>query len=169
MRQDTINRKKATQAFKAMNDEGWWIGKVVGVVEKGKTAFDALSFEMGRMLVEAIMYIKREQLSGPEYRPLSKFKQKWASKRGHSHAHAELRALVPITLLLRPIPRARADLSRQWITRSPFSSAPHGSVPGCNPIIMQKPFRSGPEGRRSQYHDARLQRHPGFERATGHL
>ena len=82
MRQDTINRKKATQAFKAMNDEGWWIGKVVGVVEKGKTAFDALSFEVGRMLVESIMYMEREQLSGPEYRPLSKFKQKWASQKG---------------------------------------------------------------------------------------
>jgi len=82
MRQDTIERKNATKAFKAMNSEGWWIGKVAGVVERGKSAFDALALEVGRMLVEAIMYMERESMSGPDYTPLSRFKQKWASQNG---------------------------------------------------------------------------------------
>lgn len=82
MRQDTIERKKATRAFKAMREEGWWIGKVVEVVDKGKRAFDTLNHEVGRMLVEAIMYMEREELSGPDYAPTSSFMRKWASQPG---------------------------------------------------------------------------------------
>lgn len=82
MREDTIGRKKATKAFQSMNGEGWWIGKVVDIVDRGKTAFDALNLEIGRMLVEAIMYMERESLSGPDYVPVSRFKKKWASQKG---------------------------------------------------------------------------------------
>lgn len=82
MREDTIERKKATKAFQAMNSEGWWIGRVVDVVDRGKTAFDALNLEVGRMLVEAIMYMERESMSGQDYAPVSRFKKKWASQKG---------------------------------------------------------------------------------------
>lgn len=101
MREDTIERKKATKAFQAMNNEGWWIRKVVEVVDKGKSAFDVLSLEVGRMLVEAIMYMERESMSGPDYIPVSRFKQKWASQKGSVYIgdqkvrvnHPRLRAL----------------------------------------------------------------------------
>jgi hypothetical protein len=56
--------------------------KLVKVVAEGKAAFDSLSFELGRTLAEAIMYMDREQVSGPDYLPTNSEIQKWASQPG---------------------------------------------------------------------------------------
>jgi hypothetical protein len=40
------------------------------------------AMEMGRMLAEAIMYMEREEIAGPDYQPRDPKIQKWASQRG---------------------------------------------------------------------------------------
>ncbi len=52
------------------------------ILETGKAAFDACALDLGRMLVEAIMCIEREELAGPDYHPKSANIRKWASQQG---------------------------------------------------------------------------------------
>jgi transposase-like protein len=52
------------------------------VYRLGKQGFVALVKELGVMLAETIMYIEREELSGPDYQPFSPEIQKWASQAG---------------------------------------------------------------------------------------
>jgi transposase-like protein len=82
MRQDTILRKNATQALKSMNSKDWWAGKLIDVIRRGKQAFDLMHLELGRTVAEAIMYMERENIAGPEYAPFSSDIQKWASEGG---------------------------------------------------------------------------------------
>jgi transposase-like protein len=57
--------------------------------------------ELGRMMAETIMYIEREEISGPDYRPFSAEIRKWASQGGSVYvgdqkikvAHPRLRGL----------------------------------------------------------------------------
>ena len=49
---------------------------------KGKQGMDAFIKELGRMMAETIMYIDREEISGPDYQPFSSDIQKWASQAG---------------------------------------------------------------------------------------
>lgn len=48
----------------------------------GKQGFDAFIKELGVMMAETIMYIEREEISGPDYRPISPDRKKWASQGG---------------------------------------------------------------------------------------
>ncbi len=52
------------------------------VLLEGKQRLDGLSSELGRMVAEAIMYIEREEMAGPDYHPYSSEIQKWASRAG---------------------------------------------------------------------------------------
>ncbi len=63
-----------------MEGIGWLIG-CIGSLCKGKEGFDVLMMEIGRMVVEVIMYIDREQIAGPDYAPFSPEIRKWASGR----------------------------------------------------------------------------------------
>lgn len=82
MRRDTIRRKIATKGFRQLSNDDWLRDRICGILSAGKLAFDATMRDLGRMFAEAIMYIEREELSGPDYAPLSPVIRKWASEQG---------------------------------------------------------------------------------------
>ena len=82
MKQSTKQRKAAARHIPQAIGQDLFTQRLVKVVAEGKAAFDNLSFELGRTLAEAIMYMDREQLSGPDYLPSSPNIQKWASQPG---------------------------------------------------------------------------------------
>lgn len=55
---------------------------MASILETGKTALDDYALQLGRMLAEAIMFIEREEIAGPDYRPKSAKIRKWASQPG---------------------------------------------------------------------------------------
>ena len=49
---------------------------------KGKRALDTAMLDIGRLVAETLMYMEREEKSGPDYHPTSSGLRKWASQRG---------------------------------------------------------------------------------------
>ncbi len=82
MREGTFRRKKASRLFKDIGRRGWLAGRMGAILLEGKRELDGISMELGRMVAEAIMYMEREEISGPDYRPHSSEMRKWASQRG---------------------------------------------------------------------------------------
>jgi len=82
MREDTFRRKKASRLFKDIGGGGWLAGRMAAILLEGKRELDGISLELGRMVAEAIMYMEREEISGPDYRPHSSDMRKWASQPG---------------------------------------------------------------------------------------
>ena len=82
MREDTFRRKKASQLFREIGGRGWLAGRMAGILLEGKRELDGISLELGRMVAEAIMYMEREEIAGPDYRPYSSDMRKWASQLG---------------------------------------------------------------------------------------
>ena len=82
MKQSTKRRKAAARHIPQAIGQDLFTQRLVSVVAEGKAAFDTLSFELGRTLAEAIMYMDREQISGPDYLPTDSTIKKWASQRG---------------------------------------------------------------------------------------
>lgn len=82
MRRDTIQRKNATKAFQAglgpMDTEGL----LKQVLVDGKRAVDDAVMQIGKMLVEAILFIEREERTGADYLPINEDLQKWGSQGG---------------------------------------------------------------------------------------
>jgi transposase-like protein len=58
------------------------IDRMYRIISQGKQGLDGFLLEIGRMMAETIMYIEREEISGPEYQPLSSEIKKWASQGG---------------------------------------------------------------------------------------
>ena len=82
MRANTKKRKKATVMLKATQEQEWWADQVVQVMLHGKRALDAAMLDVGRLVAETLMYMEREERSGPDYHPTSSGLMKWASQRG---------------------------------------------------------------------------------------
>lgn len=82
MKKSTKQRKVAASHIPQAMGQDVFTQKLVKVVAEGKAAFDSLSFDLGRTLAEAIMYMDREQVSGPDYLPTDPKIQKWASQPG---------------------------------------------------------------------------------------
>lgn len=82
MREDTIRRKKASRLFEQIEGGKWLAGRVAQIVTQGKQGLDGLVIGLGRMVAEAIMYMEREEIAGPDYRPYSSEVRKWASQPG---------------------------------------------------------------------------------------
>jgi len=82
MREDTIWRKKASHLFQQLRGKGWLIERMGEVISEGKRGLDGLALELGRMVAEAVMYLEREEIAGPDYRPYRSEVRKWASQRG---------------------------------------------------------------------------------------
>jgi len=51
-------------------------------LQKEKQGLDSVMDEIGSMVAEAIMYIEREEIAGPDYRPLKPDIYKWARGAG---------------------------------------------------------------------------------------
>jgi putative transposase len=75
-------RKNATGGIGKACGRQWIVEQLYQVYAKGKQGFDACMKEMGRLMVETIMYIEREEAAGPDYHPLSPDIWKWASQQG---------------------------------------------------------------------------------------
>src|SRR3990167_256251 len=82
MREDTIWRKKASRLFQELRGRRWLLGRMAEVISEGKRGLDGLALELGRMVAEAVMYLEREEVAGPDYRPYSSEVRKWASQGG---------------------------------------------------------------------------------------
>ena len=82
MREDTIGRKKASHFFQELRGRRWLVGRMVEVISEGKRGLDGLALDLGRMVAEAVMYLEREEIAGPDYRPYRSEVRKWASQAG---------------------------------------------------------------------------------------
>jgi len=82
MKVNTRKRKNARRVFEQMYGKEEMIDRMYQIISQGKQGIDAFLLEVGRMMAETIMYIEREEISGPEYRPLSSEIKKWASQGG---------------------------------------------------------------------------------------
>jgi putative transposase len=82
MREDTIERKKASRLFQQLRGRRWLLGRMAEVISEGKRGLDGLALELGRMVAEAVMYLEREEIAGPDYQPYSSEVRKWASQGG---------------------------------------------------------------------------------------
>lgn len=82
MRADTKKRKNATRMLSATQEQEWWTEQIARVMLEGKQALDTAMLDVGRLVAETLMYMEREQRSGPDYRPTSPGLMKWASQRG---------------------------------------------------------------------------------------
>ncbi len=69
MKVETKQRKRAMAGMRAITGEQKILGTLVRVINLGKRALDGVMLEMGRMFVESIMLIEREELAGPDYYP----------------------------------------------------------------------------------------------------
>ncbi len=82
MKSTTRKRKKAIRGIEAAYGRQEIIDHMYRLFAQGKQGFDACMKELGRMMAETIMYIEREEIAGPDYRPFSPAIQKWASQGG---------------------------------------------------------------------------------------
>ncbi len=82
MREDTIWRKRASRFLQELRGRKWLLGRMAEVISEGKRGLDGLALELGRMVAEAVMYLEREEVAGPDYRPYRSEVRKWASQPG---------------------------------------------------------------------------------------
>ena len=82
MKVNTRKRRNARRVFEQMYGKQEMIDRMYKIISQGKQGLDAFLLEIGRTMAETIMYIEREELSGPEYHPISSKIQKWASQGG---------------------------------------------------------------------------------------
>lgn len=82
MKVNTRKRRNARRVFKQMYGKQEMIDRMYRIITQGKQGLDAFLLEIGREMAETIMYIEREEISGPEYQPLSSEIKKWASQGG---------------------------------------------------------------------------------------
>ncbi len=82
MKQSTKDRKKAIRGFNEVYTRQDMIDRMYQIISKGKAGLDAMLLGIGKTMAEAVMYMEREELSGPDYHPVSDGVQKWASQRG---------------------------------------------------------------------------------------
>jgi len=82
MKVNTRKRRNARRVFEQMYGKQEMIDRMYQIISRGKQGLDAFLLEVGRMMAETIMYIEREEISGPEYHPMSSEIKKWASQGG---------------------------------------------------------------------------------------
>ena len=82
MKDTTKKRKKAMRGMQEAYGRQELNDRLYQILTQGKQGFDVFMKELGRMMAETIMYIEREELSGPDYQPFSPDIRKWASQGG---------------------------------------------------------------------------------------
>lgn len=101
MKESTRKRKKAIRGMEEVYGRQEIVEQMYRIIVTGKEGLDAMMKELGRMVAEAIMYIEREEMAGPGYRPFSPEIRKWASQPGSIYigdqkirvAHTRLRGI----------------------------------------------------------------------------
>ncbi len=73
-------QEAVAQPFKFAGE--WILGQLYRIYESGKQGFDSMMLRLGKMMAETIMYIEREEISGPDYMPFSTDIRKHASQGG---------------------------------------------------------------------------------------
>ncbi len=81
MKVNTKQRKKARRGFEEAFGKKELANKMFHIIQTGKQGMDAFIHQLGVMLAEAIMDMEREEISGPEYHPISDI-YKWAYQPG---------------------------------------------------------------------------------------
>lgn len=71
MRVNNRTRRKARRVFERMYGRQDLLDRMYQIISQGKQGLDAFVLELGKMMAEAVMYIEREEQSGPEYCPVS--------------------------------------------------------------------------------------------------
>lgn len=82
MKENTKKRKMSIAGIKEVYGKEEMVSEMYQILATGKQEFDTLMKELGRMMVEAIMYIEREEIAGPDYQPINPGIYKWASQPG---------------------------------------------------------------------------------------
>lgn len=81
MKKSTKQRKQSANQFQQILGEDNFARKVAQTISWGKRSIDSLNQEIGKMLVESILLMDRESISGPEYGPTGDV-YKWAHQQG---------------------------------------------------------------------------------------
>ena len=152
MRADTKKRKKATQMLRATKEQEWWADQVVQVMLHGKKALDTAMLDIGRLVSETIMYIEREEKSGPDYHPTSPELRKWASQRGSVYIGNQ-KLFVEHRRLRSPDGEVGEKLRAAQESRGLLRGTPGGSASGD---VCSQVRRDGDESRRGFQCDAEL-------------
>lgn len=82
MRAITRERKKNKRLLLEVSGGEWLKGEMVKIITQGKRAFDECAMKMGVMLAETMLYMEREEMTGPDYYPTDPSLKKWASQQG---------------------------------------------------------------------------------------
>ena len=69
MKDSTKKRKKAIMGMQEAYGRQELNDRLYQILTQGKQGFDVFMKELGRMMAETIMYIEREEISGPDYQP----------------------------------------------------------------------------------------------------
>ena len=81
MKQSTKVRKESTSHFQQLLGEENFALKIAQTISWGKKSIDSMNHEIGKMLVEAILLMDRENLAGPDHAPTGDI-YKWAHQQG---------------------------------------------------------------------------------------
>jgi len=81
MKKSTKQRKESASQFQELFGKANFAVKVAQTISWGKKSIDSLNQEMGKMLVESILLMDRENIAGPDYAPTADI-YKWAHQPG---------------------------------------------------------------------------------------
>lgn len=81
MKKSTRQRKESTSHFQNLYGEGNFAFKIAQTISWGKRSIDSLNHEIGKMLVESIFLMDRENIAGPDHAPTGEL-YKWAHQQG---------------------------------------------------------------------------------------
>ncbi len=81
MKKSTKQRKETPIHFQNLFGEDSFALKVAQIISCGKRSIDSLNHEIGKMLVESILLMDRENIAGPDYAPTADI-YKWAHQQG---------------------------------------------------------------------------------------
>lgn len=82
MKIETKNRKKAIAGFRQISAQEQRRQHMHDIIQTGTIALNQMTVDLGRHLVEAILYMEREERVGPDYHPKKAGLYKWASQSG---------------------------------------------------------------------------------------
>jgi hypothetical protein len=108
MKRSTKARKESASHFQSLLGEDIFALQVAEAISFGKRSIDSLNREVGRMLVESILLMDRENITGPDHAPTADI-YKWAHQQGSVFVGDQK---VKVTK-----PRARGAAGRDYFTK----------------------------------------------------